>query len=142
MNQLPVLVLKGYHCVGAPLCSLCVPSGFGGRARSEVSKGYVFPLGVLAVTTLVGWIAVDEGTRARARCELEFLLLSVASLPYQGWGWVPRCWSRRPEGWVQVGSALSVYLLPCSGTSALVECCARARGAGVGAPCRLRCVLG
>ena len=36
------------------LCSLSKPSGFGGKAGSEVRAGCVFPGGVLAAAALVG----------------------------------------------------------------------------------------
>lgn len=41
-------------CVRASICSLHVPSGFGVRAGSEVSRGHVFFWGVLAAAALVG----------------------------------------------------------------------------------------
>ena len=43
------------------LCSLHVPSGFGGRAGSKVSTGQIFAYGVLAVITLVGGGLEMEG---------------------------------------------------------------------------------
>ena len=43
MKQLPIPVLKACPCVGASLYSLCVLSGFGGRAGSEVSVGCFSP---------------------------------------------------------------------------------------------------
>lgn len=39
--------------MGAPLCSLPVPRGFGGRAESEVSKGCVFSWDALVAAALV-----------------------------------------------------------------------------------------
>ena len=35
--------LEGCPCVGASLDSLHVPSGFGGRARSDMSTTHIFP---------------------------------------------------------------------------------------------------
>lgn len=35
--------LEGCPCVGASLDSLRVPSGFGGRARSDMSTSHIFP---------------------------------------------------------------------------------------------------
>lgn len=72
--------------MGVSLCSLLVSSGFVGRAESEVSTGYIFPQGVLAVTTLVAGRARDGGDRARARCELAFLLCSMAIATLSGVG--------------------------------------------------------
>ena len=40
--------------MGASLCSLCVPSDFGGRAGSKVSMGCVFSWGMLVAAALVG----------------------------------------------------------------------------------------
>ena len=51
MKQLPIPVLKGCPCLETSLFSLCVPSGFGGRAGSEVSTGQVFRQGVLVAIT-------------------------------------------------------------------------------------------
>ena len=65
-------------CGNIPMPSVCVPSGFGGRAGSEVSMGHIFPWGVLAATTLLDDMAGDGGVRVRARCEPGLLLCSVA----------------------------------------------------------------
>lgn len=92
-KSLPLL-LKGYPYVGAPLYSLCVPSGFGERAGSDMSTSHIFPQGVLKASTLVG--AASRETRAKLKCELELLLYSVANTIL--FGWVPSCWSRRPKG--------------------------------------------
>lgn len=73
MKKLPIFVLKACPCVGASLCSLCVPSAFGRRAGSEVSMGCFFLQGVLALTALVGSRARVGGTRTRTRC-IGFLL--------------------------------------------------------------------
>ena len=86
MKQLPFPVLKVCPCVGMSLCSLHVPSGFGGRTGSEMSMGCVFTWGVLAATTLMGGRAGDGGARAGARCELELLLCSVAITTLSGGG--------------------------------------------------------
>ena len=67
MKQLPVVVLKGYPCVGVTLYSLNVPSAFGGRARSHVSMSHIFPQGVLEAITLVGNGIGGGRARARAR---------------------------------------------------------------------------
>ena len=40
---------------------MCVLSGFGGRAGSELSVGHIFPQGVLAAITLVRGRAGDRG---------------------------------------------------------------------------------
>lgn len=53
MKQLSILVLKVCTCVEVSLCNLSKPSGFGGKAGSEVGTGCVFPGGVLAAAALV-----------------------------------------------------------------------------------------
>ena len=60
------LVLKVCSYVGVSLCSLCVPSGFGGTARSEVN---IFP-------PWVGGRAGAQVARTRARYERELSLPS------------------------------------------------------------------
>ena len=65
--QLPFVVLKGFLYVRASLYSLHVPSGYGRRARSDVSKSHIFPQGVLAAISLVEGGAGDGRARARAR---------------------------------------------------------------------------
>ena len=95
MKSLPIPVLKGYPCVGAPLCSLRVPGGFDVRARSEVSSSHILPQSVLAAITLVGGGARDEGVRARARCEPGLLLCSVVIITLSGGGG-PRVLQQKP----------------------------------------------
>ena len=63
MKQFSILVLKGCPCVGASLDSLHVPSGFGGRAGSDMSTSHIFPQGVLAASTLVGYGLEMEGLK-------------------------------------------------------------------------------
>ena len=99
MNKLPVPVLKGCPCVGTCLCSLCVLSGFGGRAGSDVSTGHVFPQDVLAAITLVGGGAGDGGVGPEPGMSQVFYAQWL-SLPYLGQGKSPRCRSRSPEGQV------------------------------------------
>ena len=55
--------------MGPSLLSLHVLSGFGGRARSEVIMGHVFPQGALAAITMVGSDGGDGVGRVRARYE-------------------------------------------------------------------------
>ena len=86
MKQLPILVLKGCACVGTSLYSLCVPSGFVGRAVSDMSMSHIFPQGVLAAITLVGGGAGDRRASARARCEPGLLYCSVANRTFLGVG--------------------------------------------------------
>ena len=45
-----VVVLTVYACVGAFICSLYVPGGFGGRTGSELSMNFKFSCGVLVAT--------------------------------------------------------------------------------------------
>ena len=49
--------------MGASLDSLHVPSGFGGRAGSDMSTSHIFPQGVLAASTLVGYGLEMEGLK-------------------------------------------------------------------------------
>ena len=90
------MISKGCPCVGASQYSLLVPSGFLGRAGSDVSMSHISPKGMLAVITLVG--AGAAGARARARCARVSSLFS-GSHHLMGWSWSPRCWSRNTEGW-------------------------------------------
>lgn len=53
--------------MGALICSLCVTSGFDGRAGSEVSTRCVFSWDALTAGVLVEGIARDVGVRVRAR---------------------------------------------------------------------------
>ena len=59
--------------MGVSLCSLHVPSGFGGRAGSDMHVSYVFTQGALTAITMVGGGAGDRGARIRAKCELGLL---------------------------------------------------------------------
>jgi len=68
VKQLSVLVLEACTCVEVSLCNLSKPSGFGGKAGSEVSAGCVFPGGVLAAAALVGGRAEVGEDRSRSRC--------------------------------------------------------------------------
>ena len=62
--------------MGVSLCSLHVPSGFGGRAGSDKDVSYVFTQGVLAAITMVGGGAGDRGARTRARYDLLLCLVA------------------------------------------------------------------
>lgn len=68
MKQCSILVLKLCTRVQVSLCNLSRPSGFGGKAGSEVSAGCVFPGGVLAALALVGGRAEAGEDRSRNRC--------------------------------------------------------------------------
>lgn len=80
-KQLPIPVLKGCPCVEAFVCSLHWLSGFGGRARYEVSTGHIFQ-GVWVAIPLVRVGA--EMRTVRARCELEILQCSAVVTPLLG----------------------------------------------------------
>ena len=59
------------------LCSVHVPSGFGGRAGPEVNGDCVYSQGVLAATIVVGGRAGVGGVTARARCQPGLFLCSI-----------------------------------------------------------------
>ena len=67
--------------VGAPLCGLHMPSGFGGRAKSETNRGKGFPAACQAHRLGGGLGAGDEGARVRAPCEPGLLLGHWQLLP-------------------------------------------------------------
>lgn len=82
------------------LYAVCLPSGFGGRAGSEVSIGHVFPQSVLTgITLVVGGHGDGEGG-GRARYDLGLLLSSVVITALLGVVSGPEVWSRIPEGGV------------------------------------------
>ena len=114
--------IKGMSSVGTSLCSLCVPTGFGGRAGSEVSTGYVFSRGTVATNALVGCRAGVGGSRARAKYESGLLLCSMAVMTLSEVRVGPKGWSRSCEG---VGSLLGVMTV-----SILVGGVAKAQGLG------------
>jgi len=76
LKELPVVVPKVCPCVGVALCRLHVPSGFGGRAESDMHVSYVFTQGVLAAITMVGGGAGDRGARTGARYDLLLCLVA------------------------------------------------------------------
>ena len=82
MKHLPFQVLKGCPSLGAFLSRVYLPTGFGGRAGSDMNTSHIFPQGVQAAITLVGCGAGDGGTRARFRHELGLLFCSVAVTLY------------------------------------------------------------
>ena len=89
--------LKECHSVEASLYSLHVPTGFSGRAGSEVSVGHTFPWDLLVAITLVGGGDYVGETRARTKCENGLLFYSVAVSALRGVNWCPKCWNRSPE---------------------------------------------
>ena len=86
MKQLPALILKVCACVGASLWCLRVPSGFGGRAGSDISTGHVFSPGDWQLTHRSEGCGWNWRARARARCMLRLLLCPVPSPDCQGCG--------------------------------------------------------
>ena len=66
------------------------------RAGSKVSMGHIFPQGVLAALTLVGDGAEDGDARARAMCDLGFLLSSVAVTTLSGLGLGSKVLDQKP----------------------------------------------
>ena len=77
------------------LCSLPVPSGFGGRAECELIMAHISQ-GVLAAW----WEgrAGNEGVRNRALCELELLQCSGANIPLLQAGEGPSALEQKPRG--------------------------------------------
>ena len=94
-------------CWSTPVHSACA-SGFGGRAgsqhKSHLSSGCAgsYHLGRR-------WSWRWRGGELEPGVSRGFFSAQWLSLPYWGWGWVPSCWSRRPEGRIQAGSH------PCKG---------------------------
>lgn len=80
--------------MGAFLCSLCVPSGFGGRSVSDIIRTHISHEGELAALTLVGGGNGDGGARAGTRCEPRLLLPSLANTALLRWVHVFVFWSR------------------------------------------------
>ena len=111
MKQLPIVVLKGCPYVGVPLCKVCVPSAFGGRAGFDMDASHLFPQGVLAAITLLGGGAGDEGVRGGAWCEAGLSLCSVAITTLSGVGSGPKMLKRKPLGSSRVGSVPFKYVL-------------------------------
>ena len=95
------MVLKGCFYVGVSPCRLCLSSVFGVRAGSDVDASHVFPQCLLATITLVGSVVGIGGSKAYAACEVELSLCSIAIAGLLGWGRLPSCLSRSPEGWAQ-----------------------------------------
>ena len=96
MKILLIAVLKEYPCMGAPLYSLHVPSGFDGKTWSNMNTGLFFPQGGLAATILVGGGAGDRVVRSRTRCELWLLLFSVANTTPLGVEERPKLLEQKP----------------------------------------------
>lgn len=70
--------LEESPCVEAPLYSLC---GFDGSAGSEMTMGHVFIWSVMAAVPFVGGGGRDEGSRAKAKKNLDFSYAQRPSLP-------------------------------------------------------------
>ena len=85
-----IMVLKVCFYVRASLCGLHVPNIFGVRAGFDVDTSHVFPQGVLATITLIWGVAGLVGARAYTRCEVGFLLCSVAVTALSGSGSAPK----------------------------------------------------
>ena len=96
MKQLPIPVLKGCPCLETSLFSLCVPSGFGGRAGSDVNTSHSFSQGVLTAITLVGGEAGDGEVGAGASCEAGLLLCSVLITTLSGVRVGPKLLKQKP----------------------------------------------
>ena len=65
MKQLPIVVLRGCPCVGAPLYIVHVPVALVGELDLNTSP--IFPQGVLAAIILVGGGAGDGGGESWSR---------------------------------------------------------------------------
>lgn len=101
--------------MGEPLCSLCEPSTFRGRADFDVDDCHIFPQGMLTTISIVVSDTGDGLARAGIRCEAGLPLCSVTISPEPKLDLSPSCWSSR----VCLELALlSVCVFPfrCTGT--------------------------
>ena len=99
--------------MGALLCNLQVPSGFGGRSVSDMIRTHVFHEGELAALTLVGVGNGDGGARAGTRCDPRLLLCSLANTALLRRVHVLEFWSRN----LTVGSKWVPFALSVSPSS-------------------------
>ena len=113
--------LKECHSVGASLCSLHVPTGFVGRAGSEVSVAHIFPWDLLVIITLVGGETDVGETRDRTRCENGLLFYSVAVSALPGVNWCQKCWNRSRESKGKIGYTPLDAWCPSNGNFDLVD---------------------
>lgn len=113
--------LKECHSVGASLCSLHVPTGFVGRAGSEVSVAHIFPWDLLVIITLMGGETDVGETRDRTRCENGLLFYSVAVSALPGVNWCQKCWNRSPESKGKIGYTPLDAWCPSNGNFDLVD---------------------
>ena len=97
--------LEGCSYLGASLYRLCAPNAFLGRDEFDVDTHNLFPCSVLEAITWVG--GREPSFRAGAAWELGLFFYQLLSPLYLGWGLIPSCWSRSPEGGVWAGSVLS-----------------------------------
>ena len=65
-----------------------------------MDASHIFARGVLAATPLMGGLLGVVVPRACAGCWAGLPLGSVAVTTLPGWGLLPSCWGRSPEGWV------------------------------------------
>ena len=94
------MLIKGCFYEGASLCRPCVSSVFGMRADFGMDASHVFPQGVLAVITLIGDVVGVVVSRACTGYFVGPPLCSIADATLSGWGVLPSCWIRNPEGQV------------------------------------------
>ena len=114
--------------MGISLYSLHVPSGFGGRAKLDMSISPIFVQDVLAA---LSWQQEELGPEPCM--SWAFPSPQWSSLLYQGSGHFLTCGPRSPECWVLAGSVRCKCYSSLSSTSTLApENSARARGVGVG----------
>lgn len=122
MKELAILALRERLCVPASLYCLCVPSGFCGRARSDMIMGRILSQGVLPAVTLVRCRIDDKGIEPVPGVSWDFSYDPWLSPPYWGDGirsqaadgeWI------RTTLWYKLGSKLvhcflSMHLPPPS----------------------------
>ena len=94
--------LKGVSLYERVPVQSAVPSGFVGRAGSELSMGCIFPRGVVATPTMVGSRAGVGGARATSRFQQGRLLCSVTITALSGVGWEPEGLEQDPLVFCQV----------------------------------------
>lgn len=75
---------------------MCAPSGFGGKAGSDVNTSHIFPQDILAALALVVGGAGDGGAKARPENDSGLFLCSFGSITLLGVGYGPKLLEQKP----------------------------------------------